>query len=101
MNRNRGERLVHLHNLDLVAQLRPAAKHVGIFQGGTAGIFGFPVTQENIMMLSVAVKQVASVASFGNYGREFLKSFQGSGFVMGDGLPDGYREYLLCHKREL
>src|SRR5258708_29702590 len=43
------ERLLDLHDGNFIPQPRPAAEQIGIFLGGAARIFGFPVAQQDVM----------------------------------------------------
>ena len=69
------ERLVDLYDLDFIAELSPAAKHVGVFLRAAAGFFGFPVAQEDVVVIAVAVEEVATVAFSGYDGGEFVERF--------------------------
>src|SRR5215813_9571992 len=67
---NLGERLVHLHNLNFIPQLGPAAEHIGILLGMAAGVLRLPVAQKDVVLIVVAVEQVAPVAFAGDNGHK-------------------------------
>src|SRR5579863_8708467 len=73
-HRSRGESFfqsfINPDRADLLSEFRPTAQYFGIFQGGAASLFGFPITQQIIFAagLSIAIKQIAAVTA-GREGR--------------------------------
>jgi len=90
--------LVHLQNLDFVAQFGPPAMHFGIFMSVAQGFLRPPIAQQHVLLIAcVAEKEIATVAGGFENRLEFAQ--RGESFLLfaRQELEDGEGENFLRH----
>src|SRR5580700_4823168 len=80
--------LINFQDLNLVSQAGPTAKQLGIFLSGAAGVLGVPITEQYVVGIAAAVKQIAAVSLVRDDGVEFMDGRERIGLHAGQRLPD-------------
>src|ERR1700691_3871158 len=93
--------LIHLQDLNFISQAGPAAKQLGIFLRGSAGLLGVPITKQHVVRTAVVIKKIAAVSVLRDDGVQFANGSERSGLHASQRLPNRNGQEFLGHTPRL